>query len=179
MDKATRERIKAQAAGNKANGVILPPCPQVIEKPAPAAAPTDTPAKPKKEKSTVSKDGIPKITFLCGHTGCLPLCGPCRDKLNRERNERRREKQIAKQAARAEAALHEEFNPKSRLPDGSTKLLAWDATAQLWTGSLNIPNVGTFTAQEVSEKRCYHALDDRYREHIGQQPAPANSEKLS
>lgn len=66
---------------------------------------------------------------------------------------------------------------KDRLPAGSRKVLDWDG--QNWVGVLTVPGVPTrFSAIMPSEKRCYWALDDRYREWLATfAPASINEQK--
>ena len=51
---------------------------------------------------------------------------------------------------------------KDRLPDGCEKRLKW--TGGVWVGELIVPGTEPFMFTAASEAKCFHGLDDLYRE---------------
>jgi hypothetical protein len=58
------------------------------------------------------------------------------------------------------------------LPDGSRFDVAYDATAQAWSGTLTVPTAGTFTASVGAVFKLLSKLDAQYRASLPPPEAP-------
>jgi hypothetical protein len=94
------------------------------------------------------------VTLACGHARPLAQllkqrCQQCLDADRKEANERR---------ARMRAARRADLPPHFRLPDGSTMLASYDATARRWSGVLEVPGLAAVNAEEQTALRLIDAL---------------------
>jgi hypothetical protein len=99
-------------------------------------------------------------------------CSSCRQKANEERiaqaDRAKQEKARRSEEAKAQKPLTEE-KPQGgrRLPHGSNFNLTYDATKMEWSGSLTVPDKGTFTAVASGMNRILKLLDDLYWQSAG------------
>ena len=104
----------------------------------------------------------PKVRFRCGHVlpvACLESgnCDACA-KVTRIKNYKQR------------AARHRtpDFPPHVRLPDGTTKALAWYHGKV--TGTMKVPGVAEpFRFSAPSERLCLHGLHQLYVQFLNRQ----------
>jgi hypothetical protein len=98
----------------------------------------------------------PSVTYACGHTfGLAHLAGrACPGCVNKHRRQKNRE--------RAEARLPG-LSQRGRLPDAASFLVTFDAPAGCWSGTLEVPGVGSFTGSSRGVFHLLQLLDDKYR----------------
>lgn len=123
----------------------------------PPPAPT---AKPKPEKPAPG----PQVTFKCGCKVAVKYMEnmPCAGCLRANRAKRNAEKRAAREAKGESKPVPD----AGRLPDGSRFTLEpYDATAQRWTGSLEVGGV-VFTATESGVFKLLRTLDVLYRQSL-------------
>jgi hypothetical protein len=94
-------------------------------------------------------------------------CPACRQKAHQEslaQAERaRQEKALRTEKAKAQQPLAQQ-NPQwgRRLPDGSNFNVTYDATKMEWSGTLTVPETGTFTATASGIIGLLKKLDSQY-----------------
>jgi hypothetical protein len=91
----------------------------------------------------------PTVTFRCGHA--LPLksfqagdCPKCQRQARSRKHQRRQ-------------------SGRCRLPHDATFLVTYDAPAECWSGTLEVPGVGSFSGTSRAVFHLLQLLDDQYR----------------
>jgi hypothetical protein len=97
-------------------------------------------------------------------------CRAARQQAEQEALEKRRAERAAR--AQAEPSPKKSRPPLGRLPDGSRYDVAYDATAQAWSGTLTIPGREAFTASASGVFTLLSKLDGLYRATL---PEPAEA----
>jgi hypothetical protein len=118
----------------------------------------------------------PAVKYRCGHETAAAHfagqdCPACRNEQRRQKNAKRR--------AELESAPRADKYAADRLPDGARFHVAYDATAERWSGVLSIPGCGDIRSSASGVFRLLRDLDQAFRQQCRPNVADRNAADMA